>query len=375
MPEDSEFSGWVSEIEPGLFIATAGTAKQVKYLRKYGITSIVSLEGQVPLIEEGDDYEILPYPEWELPEYRELVPGGRHLYVHVSRYFYMDVLPILSGVCGFIDKQLGCQRDSHSDFIDENLGRQCGSHSEHLSDAPDDEEHGELDDDQVSVASDDSDASTVVDAFEAFCIRHKEVEYGYKRNPGKEKKKEEEKKEEEEAQDPAHTDDSDGAAKDGLGAREPRVAVHCRFGIYRSPTIVMGYLMRKYRKPFDQVLALAKERRSQIYVRPYLSLEYIDQLQVWEQCEYQIWEDVKNKIPKKPYQDYLDQRAWRIARRKAADTRERERGDRREAKKQAERAALGLSPARPISWQTLSEQPIVDWKNDGCACAHLVLDN
>ncbi|KAK3687702.1 protein-tyrosine phosphatase-like protein, partial [Podospora appendiculata] len=226
-----------SEITPGLFIARAWDAKAARFLREYGITSIVSLEGKVPLVNGGDDFEMLPHPEWDYPENRELVPGDRHLFVHVSRYRYINVLPILSGVCDFIDKQLGCDSPSLS----------AGAS------APDEE--GQLDDDQVSVASADSDAST---------------------EPGK-------------------------------------VVVSCRFGFYQSPTIVRAYLMRIYRKPFDQVLYLVRHRRLETYIELSSAVEFINQLQVWDECEYQVWEEAKNKIPKKAYQKYLDGRAWRIA--------------------------------------------------------------
>ncbi|KAN0078813.1 dual specificity phosphatase [Elaphomyces granulatus] len=82
------------------------------------------------------------------------------------------------------------------------------------------------------------------------------------------------------------------------------VLVHCEYGVSRSPTIVIAYLMRKRGLKFEDALAMVKEKRK---VRP--SANFVKQLQIWEQVGHEIWEDSETKVPKAEYQAYLNERA------------------------------------------------------------------
>jgi len=82
------------------------------------------------------------------------------------------------------------------------------------------------------------------------------------------------------------------------------VLVHCKYGVSRSPTIVIAYLMRKRGLKFEDALAMVKEKRK---VRP--SANFVKQLQIWEQVGHEIWEDSETKVPKAEYQAYLNERA------------------------------------------------------------------
>ncbi|DAA77096.1 TPA_exp: Uncharacterized protein A8136_6862 [Trichophyton benhamiae CBS 112371] len=96
-----------------------------------------------------------------------------------------------------------------------------------------------------------------------------------------------------------------GGHEDTQAAPETNVIlVHCERGISRSPTMVTAYLMRKYGKSRDAVLADVKEKRK---IRP--NPGFMDQLEVWEQVQYQPWEDKEKTIPKAPYKAYLERRA------------------------------------------------------------------
>ena len=85
------------------------------------------------------------------------------------------------------------------------------------------------------------------------------------------------------------------------------VLVHCQLGVSRSSAVVIAYLMRKHRKGLDSTLCEVKEKRK---IKP--SENFLDQLRVWEAVEYQVWKDKEKKIPKEPYQTYLDRRAVRL---------------------------------------------------------------
>jgi hypothetical protein len=80
------------------------------------------------------------------------------------------------------------------------------------------------------------------------------------------------------------------------------VLVHCDRGVSRSSTIVIAYLMRKYKWSLGEALEIVKDKRK---IRP--SSTFMKQLQIWNEVEYNIW-DLKG-IPKAPYQAYLDERA------------------------------------------------------------------
>jgi dual specificity phosphatase 12 len=82
------------------------------------------------------------------------------------------------------------------------------------------------------------------------------------------------------------------------------VLVHCDQGVSRSATAVVAYLMRKHHATLSDALTMVQKKRK---VKP--NPNFMDQLQVWEQVEYQIWEDAEKKVPKLPYATYLEKRA------------------------------------------------------------------
>lgn len=83
------------------------------------------------------------------------------------------------------------------------------------------------------------------------------------------------------------------------------VLVHCDFGKSRSPTVVIAYLMRKQQRSRDEVLAEVHTQRKR--TKP--SANFMEQLEIWEQVNYQIWEDEAKTIPKKEYAAYRERRA------------------------------------------------------------------
>jgi hypothetical protein len=82
------------------------------------------------------------------------------------------------------------------------------------------------------------------------------------------------------------------------------ILVHCEAGRSRSPTIIIAYLMRKYCMKYEDALKFIQAKRK---VKPNPNL--VRQLQIWEEVGYNVWEDDERRIPKAPYQAYLDDRA------------------------------------------------------------------
>lgn len=110
----------------------------------------------------------------------------------------------------------------------------------------------------------------------------------------------------------------DGAPQNSLDVKEParnrNVLIHCELGISRSPTIVIAYLMRKYKKGLHTTLAIVNEQRK---VQP--NQGFFNQLKVWEADRYQIWVDTEKQVASQHYQEYLDARATKSAQRQIVE--------------------------------------------------------
>ena len=87
-----------------------------------------------------------------------------------------------------------------------------------------------------------------------------------------------------------------------------RVLVHCIAGVSRSPTVVVAYLMRKWRKDLSKTIKYVTGKRNEVWP----SLNFMEQLKVWEEVGYEVWgdadSDAKAKPAKGPYRAYLEQR-------------------------------------------------------------------
>ena len=81
------------------------------------------------------------------------------------------------------------------------------------------------------------------------------------------------------------------------------VLVHCSQGVSRSTTFVIAYLMRRGRRGLDEVLADVKLKRK---VKP--SENFMAQLKLWGEMEYEIWADKEKKVPQEPYAKILEEK-------------------------------------------------------------------
>jgi protein-tyrosine phosphatase len=78
------------------------------------------------------------------------------------------------------------------------------------------------------------------------------------------------------------------------------VLIHCFVGVSRSAAAITASLMRKHKIPCHEALALIESKKT---ISPW---NFIEQLDVWGEVEYEIWEDVENTKPKLRYQWMLD---------------------------------------------------------------------
>ncbi|PLB52261.1 putative dual specificity phosphatase Yvh1 [Aspergillus steynii IBT 23096] len=85
------------------------------------------------------------------------------------------------------------------------------------------------------------------------------------------------------------------------------ILIHCDLGISRSPTIIIAYLMCKYRMTQEEAMTVVQSKQK---VKP--SASFLRQLQIWEVLEYQVWEDKNKTVPKAQYQAFLNDRAARL---------------------------------------------------------------
>ncbi|KAH6842907.1 protein-tyrosine phosphatase-like protein [Chaetomium sp. MPI-CAGE-AT-0009] len=91
------------------------------------------------------------------------------------------------------------------------------------------------------------------------------------------------------------------------GEERHNVLVHCRKGISRSATIIVAYLMRTRRQPLDAALASVKAIRPRVRPTP----NFREQLAVWAEVDYELWEDAARTTPKPAYAAYLARREER----------------------------------------------------------------
>ncbi|OIW26356.1 phosphatases II [Coniochaeta ligniaria NRRL 30616] len=93
-----------------------------------------------------------------------------------------------------------------------------------------------------------------------------------------------------------------------MQSADSNILVHCTAGRSRSATIVVAYLMRKNHQTLDAVLKHVKDKRR---IEP--SGNFIDQLHIWEEVGYDIWEDAERTRPKLAYRDFLERQKAKAA--------------------------------------------------------------
>ncbi|KAM3957293.1 uncharacterized protein ACR2FA_008720 [Aphomia sociella] len=68
------------------------------------------------------------------------------------------------------------------------------------------------------------------------------------------------------------------------GLQKGNVLVHCHFGVSRSATIVIAYLMEKYKLTFDQAYSYVRQRRRFINPNP----GFVNQLKEYQRLNYDV---------------------------------------------------------------------------------------
>lgn len=68
------------------------------------------------------------------------------------------------------------------------------------------------------------------------------------------------------------------------GIRAGNVLVHCRFGVSRSATIVIAYIMEKYKLTFEEAFLYVKKQRKFINPNP----GFVNQLKKYQRLNYDV---------------------------------------------------------------------------------------
>jgi protein-tyrosine phosphatase len=90
-------------------------------------------------------------------------------------------------------------------------------------------------------------------------------------------------------------------------ATDTNILIHCTWGISRSATAAIAYLMRTRHESLDVILEFVRTKRK---VKP--SETFLDQLRVWQEVEYEIWQDPTKWIPKPAYEAFLARRSEKL---------------------------------------------------------------
>ncbi|OOF95803.1 hypothetical protein ASPCADRAFT_506631 [Aspergillus carbonarius ITEM 5010] len=100
------------------------------------------------------------------------------------------------------------------------------------------------------------------------------------------------------------------------------VLVHCDLGRSRSPTIIIAYLMRKFKMKMEDAVEFVQAKQR---IKP--NKNFLRQLRVWEEVGYCVWEDEdkdkdgdgdggsgkkRKRVPKEAYRNFLKQREDRL---------------------------------------------------------------
>ncbi|XP_059058465.1 dual specificity protein phosphatase MPK-4-like [Achroia grisella] len=68
------------------------------------------------------------------------------------------------------------------------------------------------------------------------------------------------------------------------GLQKGNVLVHCHFGVSRSATLVIAYLMKRYKLTFDQAFSYVRQRRRFINPNP----GFVNQLKEYQRMKYDV---------------------------------------------------------------------------------------
>lgn len=90
------------------------------------------------------------------------------------------------------------------------------------------------------------------------------------------------------------------------------VLIHYTYGVSRSATMIIAYLMQRYQWQRDVALAYVRTKTGR--VKP--NRGFLEQLELWAAIKYRIWEEGRDQegegtrnVPKGEYASYLERRA------------------------------------------------------------------
>ena len=289
----------ISQIIPGLYIGNVSASLDSSVLEANNITTVVSLV--------KDHWGL-----WKKAPYTELITVGHHVWIESTDSGTQDLLRHMAPVCDFIEHMLPDAEEPSKRFVEPPAGERKILRG---IDIPSREPGGVLEfqgryyrkQDLKEVADNDDDAGPLSAEMGKLHMRDHDETDDTRRTLVPEgthrpslihahTTTNRHTNESINGQDISKMNSASGHPPASASSPRGNVLVHCDQGVSRSVSIVIAFLMRRRHDTRNAVLEFVKSKRS--IAKP--SRNFMEQLDIWRSCKYQVWEDMEHETRPKP---------------------------------------------------------------------------